>query len=341
MLPISAKDAHASPADHARCRQMLRVGSGSFNTAAKLLPQRLRDPITVFYAFCRLADDSVDHSRDKKASLERLKARVDQCYNGTPIGQPVDRAFTDLLNTRPMPRQIIDLLLEGFEWDTLDHRYRTISDVRAYSVRVASTVGAIVALLLNVRDRDTIDRACSLGVAMQLTNIARDVGEDANAHRLYLPTEWLINAGINPQGFLENPTPNPCIKDCVSRLLEEAQKWYRHAEVGIARLPRGARAGIYAARYIYAEIGRVIGVNGFDSVTTRAIVSRRRKLSLLLTSCAAATKPCTMRQHTGVPEAQTLVDIATTAANKMPAAPDLTDRMVWAASILARPVSRP
>lgn len=340
MLPISAKDAHASPADHARCRQMLRVGSGSFNSAAKLLPQRLRDPITVFYAFCRLADDCVDHSNDKMASLERLRSRVDQCYSGKPLAQPVDRAFTDLLNTRPMPRQIIDLLLEGFEWDTLDRRYSTISDVRAYGVRVASTVGAIVALLLGVRDRDTIDRACSLGVAMQLTNIARDVGEDANAHRLYLPTDWLMEAGVTPQEFLDNPAPDSRIRACVVGLLEEAQVWYRHAQAGIARLPRSARAGIYAARYIYADIGRVIGRNGFDSVTTRAVVSRRRKLFLLLASCASAVKPSTMRQRAGVPEAQTLVDIATNAANQMPAEPDLTDRMVWAASILARPVSR-
>lgn len=340
MLPISAKQAHASPADHARCRQMLREGSVSFNTAAKLLPQRLRDPITTFYAFCRLADDSVDHALDKKASLARLKMRLDRCYNGNPLQQPVDRTFTDLLNTRPIPRPIVDLLIEGFEWDTVERQYHTIGDVRAYGVRVASTVGAIVALLLGVRERDTIDRACSLGVAMQLTNIARDVGEDANAQRLYLPLDWFSEAKVDPKQFLADPAPDVPVKKCVERLLAEADRWYKHAEVGIARLPRNARAGIYAARYIYADIGRVVARLGHDSVNQRAIVPNRRKLALLAVSCCASLRPQNARSETGVPEAQKLVDIATSAARTMPAESDLTERLVWAAGILARPPRR-
>ncbi len=320
---------------------MLKQGSVSFHTAAKLLPQRLRDPITTFYAFCRLADDSIDYARDKVASLNKLKMRLDRCYENKPLAQPVDRAFADLILTHPIPRPLIDMLIEGFEWDTKERHYKTISDVRAYSVRVASTVGAIVALLLGVRDRDTIDRACSLGVAMQLTNIARDVGEDANANRLYLPTDWLEERGVKPDDFLLNPTADPAITDCIECLLEEAARWYEHAEAGIARLPRDARAGIFAARHIYADIGRVIRRMDYDSVNQRAIVTNRRKVALLFYSCVSAFRGQNSECVAGVPEAQGLVDMTTSAAQGAPPEPGLSDRIIWAAGLLARPKRRP
>lgn len=337
MLPREANRTHASFADHARCRQMLKQGSVSFHTAAKLLPQRLRDPITTFYAFCRLADDSIDFSLDKAVSLERLKQRLDRCYKNDPRSHPVDRAFTDLLLTHSIPRPVLDLLIEGFEWDTVEREYQTISDIRAYGVRVASTVGAVVALILGVRDRDTIDRACSLGVAMQLTNIARDVGEDANANRLYVPRNWLREKGVDPESFLITPTADNRVKQCVKQLLDEAAIWYKHAEVGIARLPRDARAGVYASRYIYADIGRVIARMNYDSVTQRAVVTRKRKIALLARSCSAAFRGKSSDVCVGVPEAQALVDITAEAAMAAPPAPNLADRFVWAAGVIARP----
>ena len=96
-----------------------------------------------------------------------------------------------------MPRILPDALLEGLAWDAMGRRYATLSDLRAYSARVASAVGAMMCVLMRVRDRDALARACDLGVAMQLTNIARDVGEDAREGRLYLPTDWLAGAGVD------------------------------------------------------------------------------------------------------------------------------------------------
>src|SRR6202012_4095934 len=106
------------------------------------------------------------------------------------------------------------------------------------------------------RSPEIVERACDLGVAMQLTNIARDVGEDARAGRLYLPLQWLRDAEIDPELWLANPTFTPEIAAIVQRLLDIADALYDRATFGIAHLPLSCRPGIYAARALYAEIGR-------------------------------------------------------------------------------------
>jgi phytoene synthase len=128
---------------------------------------------------------------------------------------------------------------------------------------------------------DTLARACELGVAMQLTNIARDVGHDARIGRLYLPRRWLIEAGIQPEAWLANPTFSPALAEVVSRLLEEADRLYKQAHSGIAALPPDCRAAICAASMIYAEIGHQLRREGLDSVNKRTVVSATRKLMLL------------------------------------------------------------
>jgi phytoene synthase len=156
-----------------------------------------------------------------------------------------------------------------------------LSDVRAYSARVASAVGAMMCVLMRVRDPNALARACDLGVAMQLTNIARDVGEDARAGRLYLPTDWLEEAGIDIDAFFADPKPTPEIRRIVKRLLAEANRLYFRSEAGIKTLPLAARPGIFAARHCYDAIGRQLARNGHDSVTRRAFTTRRQKLGLL------------------------------------------------------------
>ncbi len=128
---------------------------------------------------------------------------------------------------------------------------------------------------------DTLARACELGVAMQLTNIARDVGHDASIGRLYLPRRWLIEAGIDPEAWMAQPTFTPAIAQVVARLLDEADRLYKQAHSGIAALPPDCRAAICAASMIYAEIGHQLRREGLDSVNKRTVVSTTRKLMLL------------------------------------------------------------
>lgn len=281
-----------APADMAACREAIRTGSLSFHAASRLLPPKVRDPALALYAFCRLADDAVDLGGDKASAVLRLRDRLDLVYAGRPVEAAPDRAFAAVVADFEMPRALPEALLEGLAWDAVGRRYATLSDLLAYSARVAAAVGAMMCVLMRVRDRDALARACDLGAAMQLTNIARDVGEDAAAGRLYLPTDWLAERGIDPQAFLARPEATPAIRAVTRRLLFEAQNLYFRAEAGVAALPPSCRPGIYAARHIYAAIGREVERAGHDSVTRRArtgagLKARMLGLSLLRAGASA------------------------------------------------------
>jgi phytoene synthase len=153
--------------------------------------------------------------------------------------------------------------------------------VYAYSARVAGSVGAMMAALLGARTPDMVARACDLGVAMQLTNIARDVGEDARAGRLYLPRAWLREAGVDPDAWLADPVFRPEIGQVVARLLRHADELYARADEGIAGLDAAFRPAIFAARHLYAEIGTQLARQGLDSVSRRTSTSVARKTQLL------------------------------------------------------------
>jgi len=267
-------------ADRAACRALLCGGSKSFHLAGRLLPPRVGADAAALYAFCRVADDAIDGGGGR-AALGRLRERLFRAYAGQPFDLPSDRALASVVAAHGIPRALPEALLEGFAWDAEGRRYATISELRAYAARVAGAVGAMMALLMGVRDPDAIAQACALGVAMQLSNVARDVGEDARAGRVYLPLDWLREAGIDPDAFVAAPEAGPGLTQVLQRLLAEAGRLYAAAEPGIARLPRACRPGIWAARLIYDEIGLQVARDGVDPVTARAVVPTSRKLALL------------------------------------------------------------
>jgi phytoene synthase len=258
----------------------LTRGSKSFSAASTLLPRDVREAATVFYAFCRVADDVIDESDDPHA-VTTLEARLRAVYAGKPASDPVDRALADLVAERRVPEELLAALIEGFAWDREGRRYETISEVRAYAARVAGSVGAVMTVLMGVRTPSALARACDLGVAMQLTNISRDVGEDARNGRVYLPAQWLEEAGVDGQELLARPSFSKPLANVIARTLREADGLYVRSELGIVELPTNCRASIWAARLIYADIGRVIASRGYDTVSQRASVSLTRKLSLL------------------------------------------------------------
>ncbi|MEO0702023.1 MAG: phytoene/squalene synthase family protein [Pseudomonadota bacterium] len=267
--------------DLAHCKEAIRHGSLSFYAASKLLPAKVRDPALALYAFCRLADDAVDLHDEKPEAVLTLRDRLDLIYQGRPRNAPADRAFAAVIETYEMPRALPDALLEGLAWDAMGRRYETLSELFDYSARVAAAVGAMMCVLMRVRDYDALARACDLGVAMQLTNISRDVGEDARERRMYLPLEWLEEAGIDPDAYFADPLPDERIRGMVKRLLREADKLYLRSEAGIAALPRATRPGIYAARHVYAGIGGAIARNGYDTVSYRAHTYKSQKMGWL------------------------------------------------------------
>lgn len=330
----------ASPADLAACRALLRDGSRSFLAASRLLPRQVRDDAVALYAFCRVADDVIDKGEDASALLQ-LQRRLDQVYAGAPTAIPADRALADLVAQRGIPRTLLDALLEGFSWDAAGRRYDDLSGLTDYAVRVAGSVGAIMALLMGARTPEQVARACDLGVAMQLSNIARDVGEDARAGRLYLPRNWLREGGIDPDAWLERPVFNDALGCVVRRLLDEADALYQRADGGIALLPVACRPGIRAARLLYADIGRHVGLNGFDSLSARAVVPGRRKLRLVVRSFTSRTKVAQTVATAPLPEAAFLVAAVTnlpawkkTAENASVRPLGIRPRMIWLINLL-------
>jgi phytoene synthase len=274
-------------ADLHACEELMRGGSKSFFAASRVLPPRVRAPAIALYAFCRVADDAIDLAADPAAAVERLDARLDAIYAQRPQPFESDRALAAVVEQFALPRGLLDALIEGFRWDSEGRRYDTIEQLEDYCARVAGTVGAMMAILMGTRSRAALARACELGVAMQLTNIARDVGEDARNARLYLPRDWLREEGIDPDAWLQQPCFRPEIGRVVARLLAAADRLYERAELGIAELPRDCRPAIQAARLVYAEIGREVERARLDSVSSRAVVSSKRKAWLMTRSLLA------------------------------------------------------
>jgi phytoene synthase len=297
----------ASAADLAACRDLLRRKSRSFAAASLLLPRRVRDPSAAIYGFCRQADDVVDLGGGSDA-VAGLRRRLARAYAGSPVDAPVDRAFAQTVREHEIPRALVEALVDGFAWDAEGRRYQTLSDLTAYAVRVAGTVGAMMTVLMGTRAPEALARAVDLGVAMQLTNIARDVGEDARAGRLYLPLAWLDEAGVDARSFVADPRPSPGLAAVVERLLRHAGTSYVRADPGIALLPADCRAAIRAARLIYADIGREVARRGFDAVSGRAVVSGRRKLWLVARALVATDRGGEGPREPALAEAEVVID---------------------------------
>lgn len=257
----------ATPADLALCRQMIRQGSKSFHLASLLLPNIYRQHSRALYGFCRMADDLVDEAEEPQKAVDALALRLDAVYEGAPFDNPTDRAFADVVLKFAIPRAVPDALIEGFAWDAKGKHYQTLSDVTAYGVRVAGTVGVMMSLLMGERRPEALARAIDLGVAMQFSNIARDVEDDEKLGRVYLPEEWLQNSKAA----------------AATRLVHEAEAIYDRAAIGIAMLPRSCRASINAARLLYREIGLAAEKQKHHG---RAVVPLMRKLSLVANAIA-------------------------------------------------------
>ncbi|MEO1317523.1 MAG: phytoene/squalene synthase family protein [Pseudomonadota bacterium] len=313
--------------DATACAAMIKGGSKSFHAASLVLPRRVREPAYALYAFCRLADDAVD-LRGGPGAAARLLDRLGRLYAGKPLAHPADRAFAKVVQRYRIPMDVPAALIEGLAWDEAGRRFETLRDVEDYSARVAAAVGVMMTLIMGERRPAVLARACDLGTAMQLSNIARDVGEDARAGRLYLPRAWLRAEGLDPDAFLAAPVFSPAIGRATARLLEHAEMLYARALPGVGALPRDCRPGIAAARLLYREIGREVGRRGNNSVLSRAIVPGRRKAQLLSAALAALTpRVGGIKEAPPLPANAFLIDAVTDADAMAPEVPALEDRL--------------
>jgi phytoene synthase len=318
------------PTDIAACRAMLRANSRTFFMASLLLPHGVRDPACALYAFCRIADDEVDLGGGRREAVDRLRERLGLAYAGRPMPQAVDRALAEVVARFDIPRALPEALLEGFEWDATGRRYDTVAELRAYAARVAGTVGAMMALLMDARSAEALARACDLGVAMQLTNIARDVGEDARSGRLYLPRDWMREAGLDPDAWMAAPRFDVALGSVILRTLREADLLYGRVAAGVALLPASCRPGINAARSLYAEIGRELERGGLNSVARRTVVPVSQKFLLLMRAPFMPTRQDQFPSSPPLQETRFLVDAAVTSSPPpLPPEPGWTGTRWW------------
>ena len=282
--------------DHAT--NTIEVGSKSFAAAAKLFSKDTRRGVLMLYAWCRHCDDVVDgqelgfntaprETHDAGAQLAILQDQTRRAYAGEPMRDPAFAAFQEVaLGHRIPPRFAYDHLA-GFAMDVDGARYETIEDTLRYCYHVAGVVGLMMACIMGVEDDAVLDHACDLGLAFQLTNIARDIVEDAAVGRCYVPAAWLREAGI-PLDEVGLPRHRAALARVAARLVDHAEPYYDSALDGIAALPLRSSWAIASARNVYRQIGIEVKRRGVHAWDERAGTTRATKLWLLAKGGAGA-----------------------------------------------------
>ena len=297
--------------------EIIRKGSKSFAAAAWLFDRRTRGKAYMLYAWCRHCDDQIDGqdlgfgtadmtAAERLARLEALRASTRAAFLGKPMSDPVFIAFQRVAREASIPQRHAMELLAGFEMDVQGVRYPDLPETLLYCYRVAGVVGVMMAYVMGVREKEALARAADLGIAFQLTNIARDVLDDAANGRCYLPTSWLREAGI-PEGGHAEPAHRAAVVGVVERLLAEADRYYLSAKHGLKALPLRSAWAVSTALGVYREIGEIVRARGVAAWDRRAVVSRPRKAWHGISGFARALKATTLdRWSGGQPREQTL-----------------------------------
>lgn len=275
-------------------------GSTSFAAAARLLPRLERESAVMLYSWCRHCDDAIDgqvlgHGAaavsvvEQRERLASLQADTLRALGTDEAVAPPFEALRRVVRRFDIPRRHPLELLDGFAMDVAGRSYETIENTLDYAYHVAGVVGVMMGYVLGTRDRATIDRACDLGIAFQLTNIARDVIDDLGAGRVYLPREWLAAEGVEAP-YAEARDHWNGLHRCALRLLSHAEPYYQSARIGAAALPRRSAWGILSALAIYREIGCELRARGPGAWEKRVRVSGRRKASMIFGSLLQAAR---------------------------------------------------
>jgi len=290
-------------------RQKIEHGSKSFAMAARLFPPDIRASCYMLYAWCRHCDDVVDDQvlgfrqqpgtfgADNSAAstselVEELEAKTRAACRGT-ADEPVFQALAEVCKRHEIPERFPLDLIAGFEMDAGKRVYTSIEDTLEYSYHVAGVVGVMMTMLMGARDRETLERASDLGIAFQLTNIARDVVADHEAGRVYLPELWLFEAGLTRE-TMASPENLKKLYAITERLLDTAEPYYASAERGLPALPWRCAWAVASAARIYRAIGLEIRRLGPAAWDGRAATTKRTKFKA---TAVALRKALASRRH--------------------------------------------
>lgn len=280
-------------------RAAIAKGSKSFALASRLFAPAMRDRATLLYAWCRYCDDVIDGQElgqgqvayagtpfERLAGLEQLTAKA---MAGQTVGVTAFDALGLVAAQTAMPARYPADLLMGFRIDVEERPFETEADLLVYCYHVAGVVGVMMALAMGVSadDRATLDRACDLGLAFQLNNIARDVVEDAANGRRYLPGQWLDTAGLPREGF-DAPAHRHALAALVARLVDMAETYEASACYGTSALSLRSAWAVLAAAKIYGGIGRRVRAGGAAALESRVSTSALQKSTAVASSYVAA-----------------------------------------------------
>lgn len=291
-------------------REVIEHKSRSFALASRFLPRDRRDDAVVLYAWCRHADDLVDESADEaaaRAGVDQLHGEIAQLYGEREPDDPFLARFRRVIEESNIPRIYLEELVAGVAMDTFQSSYASLEELHLYCYRVAGVVGLMMSHVMRVRDDAALQQAVHLGMAMQLTNICRDVLEDWGRDRLYLPDELLRGHGAKDlAGRLGGPFPSDA-KAAISRtmrdILAEADRLYASGYRGLPALGWRCSLAIRLAGRVYASIGERIAQLDYDPERGRAVVGRRRKIELVIDSMIRALGDLFRQSRTRRPRA--------------------------------------
>lgn len=270
---------HDISSSYSYCDKVTAYHSKSFFLASSLLPSSKKKAIRALYAFCRTTDDIVDVGHnDQSDHLNRW--RSDATSNSFRLNDPVAIAWGDTRKKFCIPSKYAQQLMDGVEMDIHKNRYRDFDELSHYCYGVASTVGLMSMHIIGYTSTDAIPYAIKLGVALQLTNILRDVGEDWRKGRIYLPADEMEQYDITEDHFREKRVDEKW-KTFMNFQIERARRLYSEAWPGILKLHPDGRLAIAAAATFYKRILHKIEANDYDNFTKRAVVSKWEKLSLI------------------------------------------------------------
>ena len=286
-------------------REAIARGSRSFSFASRLFDRGTRERAWLLYAWCRRCDDIADgqefggrlgDQEDAENRIQAIRILTRRALDGQPTADPAFDAFGQVAQEAGLTMQMAEDVIGGFELDAEGWQPHSEADLMRYCYHVAGAVGVMMAHVMGIADDDdeTFDRACDLGLAFQLVNIARDISEDDAADRCYLPREWLAEADV-PPGEHMKPAYRPQLVSLVGRLLDLAELHEAAARVGAARLPFRQRWAVLAAAEIYGAIGRKVRARGpaaWDHRVRTSPVAKARFVSrALLAAMRAPEEP--------------------------------------------------
>lgn len=285
-------------------------GSKSFSRASKLFSKQTRQRAWLLYYWCRACDDLADgqdhgHGMSAVADAEKtvaaMRMMTARAHGGEQTGNPPFDAFGAVAQECHIPKFLADDMIDGFALDAQDWRPETEADLLQYCYHVAGAVGCMMAIVMGVptSDNETLDRACDLGLAFQLANIARDIAEDDAAGRCYLPREWLQEARLDTDNILD-PARRDALVMLVNRLCDLAGDYEASARVGAAKLSFRSRWAVLAAAGIYGDIARAVRKSNGASLDQRVFTSKLDKLGWIVKAFGQAFLRPATRERKGL-----------------------------------------